>query len=52
MRLITRADFDGLICATLLRQAGVADSHRSDVAYEDFRGLKLDREMLKVLQAG
>jgi endoglucanase len=31
---------------------GVADSHRSDVAYEDFRGLKLDREMLKVLQAG
>jgi len=31
---------------------GVADSRRSDVAYEDFRGLKLDREMLKVLQAG
>lgn len=31
---------------------GVADSHRNDVQYEDFRGLKLDREMLKVLQAG
>jgi endoglucanase len=31
---------------------GVADSNRKDVQYEDFRGLKLDREMLKVLQAG
>lgn len=31
---------------------GVLDSHRSDVTYEDFRGHKLDREMLKVLQAG
>ncbi len=27
MRLITRADFDGLICGVLLRRAGVADSH-------------------------
>jgi hypothetical protein len=27
MRLITRADFDGLICAVLLRRAGVVDSH-------------------------
>jgi endoglucanase len=31
---------------------GVADSRRADVSYEDYRGLKLDREMLKVLQAG
>lgn len=31
---------------------GVLDSGRSDVKYEDFRGQKLDREMLKVLQAG
>ena len=31
---------------------GVLDSQRADVKYEDFRGHKLDREMLKVLQAG
>jgi len=31
---------------------GVLDSRRADAAYEDFRGHKLDREMLKVLQAG
>ena len=31
---------------------GVLDSARADVEYEDFRGHKLDREMLKVLQAG
>lgn len=31
---------------------GVLDSQRSDVAYEDFHGHKLDREMLKLLQAG
>jgi len=31
---------------------GVLDSGRADVAYEDFRGHKLDREMLRVLQAG
>jgi len=31
---------------------GVLDSGRTDVAYEDFRGHKLDRAMLKVLQAG
>lgn len=31
---------------------GVLDSGRSDVVYEDFRGHKLDREMLKVIQAG
>lgn len=31
---------------------GVLDSGRSDVAYEEFRGHKLDREMLKLLQAG
>jgi len=31
---------------------GVLDSGRSDVPYEEFRGHKLDREMLKVLQAG
>jgi endoglucanase len=30
---------------------GPLDSGRSDVAYEDFRGHKLDREMLKLLQA-
>ena len=29
---------------------GVADSERNDVKYEDWRGLKLDREMLKLLQ--
>lgn len=29
---------------------GVLDSGRSDVAYEDFRGHKLDREMLQLLQ--
>lgn len=31
---------------------GVLDSGRTDIQYEDFRGHKLDREMLKVLQAG
>lgn len=31
---------------------GVLDSNRADVKYEDFRGHKLDREMLKVIQAG
>jgi len=31
---------------------GVLDSGRSDVQYEDFRGSKLDRKMLAVLQAG
>jgi endoglucanase len=31
---------------------GVLDSRRADVEYEDFRDHKLDREMLKVLQAG
>jgi endoglucanase len=31
---------------------GVLDSGRSDVQYEDFRGRKLDRKMLEVLQAG
>jgi endoglucanase len=31
---------------------GILDSGRSDVEYEEFRGHKLDREMLKLLQAG
>lgn len=31
---------------------GPLDSGRNDVAYEDFRGHKLDREMLKLLQEG
>ncbi|HEX5220318.1 MAG TPA: cellulase family glycosylhydrolase [Verrucomicrobiae bacterium] len=31
---------------------GVLESGRSDVPYEDFRGHKLDRKMLEVLQAG
>lgn len=31
---------------------GVLDSERTDVAYEDFGGHKLDRAMLKLLQAG
>ena len=31
---------------------GVLDSGRADVNYEDFNGHKLDREMLKLLQAG
>ena len=31
---------------------GVLDSNRDDVKYEDFRGHKLDREMLEVIQAG
>lgn len=31
---------------------GVLDSQRSDVQYEDFRGHKLDREMLNLLQHG
>lgn len=31
---------------------GVLDSGRTDVAYEDFRGHKLDRAMLEVLRAG
>ena len=30
---------------------GVLDSNRPDVDYEDFRGHKLDREMLKLLQS-
>jgi len=29
---------------------GILDSNRADVAYEDFRGHKLDRKMLKLLQ--
>lgn len=31
---------------------GILDSNRSDVAYEDFRGHRLDRAMLRLLQAG
>ena len=31
---------------------GILDSGRSDVAYESWRGHKLDRAMLEVLQAG
>lgn len=31
---------------------GVLDSGRPDVAYEDFRGHKLDRKMLELLRAG
>ena len=31
---------------------GILDSVRSDVAYEDFRGHKLDRRMLELLLAG
>jgi len=31
---------------------GVMDSERADVSYETWRGHKLDREMLKILQAG
>ena len=31
---------------------GVLDTRRADVEYEDFRGHKLDREMLSVLQSG
>ena len=31
---------------------GVLDSQRQDVAYEEFRGHKLDREMLRLLQQG
>jgi endoglucanase len=30
---------------------GPLDSGRADVSYEDFREHKLDREMLKLLQA-
>jgi endoglucanase len=29
---------------------GVLDSGRADVAYEDFRGRKLDRKMLDLLR--
>ncbi len=28
MRLLTRSDFDGLICATLLKHLGLVDAHR------------------------
>ena len=31
---------------------GILDSERSDVAYEDFRGHRLDRAMLRLLQQG
>jgi len=31
---------------------GVLDSQRADVEYEDFRGQKLDRQMLALLQQG
>jgi len=31
---------------------GVLDSERTDVAYEDFRGHKLDRQMLELLRQG
>jgi endoglucanase len=31
---------------------GIVDSERADVAYEDFRGHKLDRRMLELLLAG
>ena len=30
---------------------GILDSHRADVAYEDWRGHKLDRRMLELIQA-
>jgi endoglucanase len=30
---------------------GPLDSGRADVKYEDFRGLKVDREMLKLIQS-
>ena len=29
---------------------GIADSERNDVEYEDWRGMKLDRKMLALLQ--
>jgi hypothetical protein len=28
MRLITRSDFDGLVCAVLLKNAGIIDSYK------------------------
>jgi len=28
MRLLTRSDFDGLVCAVLLKKAGVIDDRR------------------------
>ncbi|MDO4558732.1 MAG: cellulase family glycosylhydrolase [Planctomycetia bacterium] len=31
-------------------EIGILDSHREDVRYEDFHGLKLDRAMLELLQ--
>jgi endoglucanase len=31
---------------------GVLDSERADVQYEDFKGHKLDRKMLDLLQTG
>ncbi|MGD1032355.1 MAG: glycoside hydrolase, partial [Opitutaceae bacterium] len=31
---------------------GILDSNRADVAYEDFRGHKLDRKMLELLLTG
>lgn len=33
-------------------QFGIVDSERADVAYEDFRGHKLDRKMLDLILAG
>jgi endoglucanase len=32
-------------------ELGVIDSNRADVKYEDFRGHKLDRQMLNLLQS-
>ena len=38
MRLITRSDFDGLVCGALLKEAGIIDSwkfaHPKDVFYK------------------
>jgi endoglucanase len=31
---------------------GIVDSGRTDVAYEDFNGHKLDRKMLELILAG
>ncbi|TAN37754.1 MAG: glycoside hydrolase [Verrucomicrobia bacterium] len=46
-----RANF-GWALWNLRGSFGVLDSERKDVAYENFRGHKLDRQMLELLRAG
>jgi endoglucanase len=47
---ILRSHDIGLALWSFRGDFGILDSHREDVAYEDFHGHKLDRELLTLLQ--